>query len=80
MKQQQKKIHAHYELSGLQHMRQTSAKKMEVFKKKKTRLMSDLLLSSVTQTLRKTPLKARCMLHSRRFESNHLYVKRSHFK
>lgn len=34
MKQQQKKIHAHYELSGLQHMRQASAKKMEVFKKK----------------------------------------------
>ena len=28
-----KKIHLHYELSGLQYTRQSSAKKMKVFKK-----------------------------------------------
>ena len=29
-----KKIHLHYELSGLQYTRQSSAKKMKVFQKK----------------------------------------------
>lgn len=32
-----KKIHVHYELSGLQYMRQSSAKKMEVFQKKENK-------------------------------------------